>query len=297
MQRISALLSPLAIAAFLAAPGQATPPTDEEVITVTGTVMDEEEARTRSRAHVGAVLGTPISGQNARWATPLCIAIVGIQPTTAVPMLDRIEAVVRSSGAELGKEGCRPNVVVHFTADADADFAAIERKRPDLFEETFAADREKLRTPGLPVRWFYGRKLEGVGARQMDEDLPAGGVLSGFTVLREGGASRITTPLQVNINSVTVLVDVPRVAGVPPKALADYIAFAMLSRTRMDVEPGSGSIMALFTAPEGARPEGLTALDLAFLKALYTVPINFVSTVHRGTVMEKMVKQLSAPTP
>jgi hypothetical protein len=154
MQRIPALLSSLALASMLAAPGHATPPPDEEVITVTGTVMDEKEARIRSRAHVAAVLGAPIAGQNARWSGPLCIAIVGVQPTTAVPVLERIEAVVRSAGAELAKEGCRLNVVVHFTADADADFAAIERKRPDLFEETFIADREKLRTPGLPVRWF-----------------------------------------------------------------------------------------------------------------------------------------------
>jgi hypothetical protein len=297
MPRISALLSTLALAAVLASPAQATPPTDDEVITVTGTVMNEDEARTRSRAHVGAVLGTPVSGQNARWSAPLCIAIVGVQPSTAGPFLDRIEAVVRSSGADLGKKGCRPNVVVHFTANADADFAAIERKRPDLFEQTFAEDREKLRTPGLPVRWFYGRKLEGVGGRQLDVD-PSGGTLAGMPILREGGASRITTPVQVNITSATVLVDVPRVSNVPLKALADYIAFAMLSRTRIDVEPASGSIMALFQAPEDARPEGLTALDLAFLKALYDVPINFVSTVHRGTVMEKMVQQLSAaPAP
>jgi hypothetical protein len=116
-------------------------------------------------------------------------------------------------------------------------------------------------------------------------------------VLREGGSSRITTPVQVNISSATVLVDVPRVSNVPLKALADYIAFAMLSRTRIDVEPASGSIMALFQAPEDARPEGLTALDLAFLKALYKVPINFVSTVHRGSVMEAMVKDLSVPAP
>jgi hypothetical protein len=294
MQRIPALLSSLALSAALAAPIQATPPTDEEVITVTGAVMAEDEARARSREHVGAVLGAPVSGQNARWAAPLCIAIVGVQPATAVPVLNRIEAVVTGAGAQLGGKGCKPNVVLHFTADADADFAAIERKRPDLFEQTFAADREKLRAPGLPVRWFYGRKLEGVGGRQLDVD-PSGGTLAGMPILREGGASRITTPVQVNITSVTVLVDVPRVAGVPVKALADYIAFAVLSRTRMDVAPGSGSIMALFQAPEGARPEGITALDMAFLKALYTVPINFVSAVHRGSVLEEMVKQLSAP--
>jgi hypothetical protein len=296
MPRISALIWSIAISASLADTAFAAPPTDEEVITVTGAVMAEEEARARSREHVGAVLGTPVSGQNARWSAPLCIAVVGVQPATAVPLLNRIEAVVASAGATLGRKGCRPNVVLHFTADADADFAAIERKRPDLFDQTFAADRDKLRTPGLPVRWFYGRKLEGVGGRQLDVD-PSGGAMAGMPMLREGGASRITSPVQVNITSATVLVDVPRVAGVPLKALADYIAFAVLSRTRMDVAPGSGSVMALFTAPEGARPEGLTALDLAFLKALYKVPINFASTVHRGTVMEAMVKDLSAPTP
>lgn len=297
MQRIPALIWSIAIAASLAGPARATPPADEDIITVTGAVMAEEEARARSRAHVAAVLGTPVSGQNARWSSPLCIAIVGAQPTSAVPILNRIEAVVTSAGAKLGKKGCKPNVVVHFTADADADLAAINRKRPDLLEDITEAERKSLRRPGLPVRWFYADKVDGVGSRQLDDDVPAGGALSGFTVLREGGASRITTPIEVKITNVTVLVDVPRVADVSVKALADYIAFAVLSRTRMDVAPDSGSVMALFQTPEGARPDGLTALDLAFLKALYRVPINFVSTVHRGTVMEAMVKDLSAPSP
>lgn len=295
MLRLSVGLMCLAVSTALSASPAAPQKMDDEVITVTGAVMDRKEARDRSRAHVAAVFGTPVSGQNARWSSPLCIAIVGIQPTTAVPVLNRIEAVATSAGAKLGKKGCRPNVVVHFTADADADLAAIDRKRPDLLEDLPEAERKKLRLSERPVRWFYRDKVDGVGSRQIDEDLPAGDPLAGYNVLREGGASRITTPVEVKITNATVLVDVPGVAGVPLKALADYIAFAVLSRTRMDVPPESGSIMALFQTPEDARPESLTALDLAFLKALYQVPINFTSTVHRGTVMEAMVKQLSAP--
>lgn len=222
MLRTPVLVSALALFACLAGPAHAAPQADQDVITVTGTVMNEEEARARSRAHVAAVLGTPVSGQNARWASPLCIAIVGAEPASAVPILNRIESIVTNAGAELGRKGCRPNVVMHFTANADTDLAAIDRKRPDLLEELPEAERRRLRTAGLPVRWFYGDKVDGVGARQLDEDLPSGDQLAGYVVLREGGASRITTPIEVRITSATVLVDAPRVAGVPVKALADY---------------------------------------------------------------------------
>jgi hypothetical protein len=157
MLRLSACLMSLAISTAVSASPGAPQKMDDEVIVVTGTVMDKKEARDRSRAHVAAVFGTPVSGQNARWSSPLCIAIVGIQPTTAVPVLNRIEAVATSAGAKLGKKGCSPNVVVHFTADADADLAAIDRKRPDLLEDLPEAER----------KWQEGhlQALAGVQAR------------------------------------------------------------------------------------------------------------------------------------
>lgn len=296
MLRLSALVTPLALAAALATPVAAGKQSVADTITVTGTAMDREQARAVSRALPRAVMGTPISGQNARWTAPLCIAVSGVQPTTAVPVLERMEAIATRAGARLGKPGCSPNVVLHFSADADADFAGIERQQPALLGGTQTADRQKLRTPGQPVRWFYGSKVEGLGGRQIDTN-PRQRPLAELPELREGGLSLITIPVQVNITSVIVLVDVPRVAGVSLTALADYVAFAVLSRTRMDIAPGSGSIMALFEPTEGSRPEAITAPDMAFLKALYTIPINRVAAVHRGNLAEEMMKDLAKPVP
>lgn len=275
---------------------------NSDTITVTGTSMTRQEARTIAQAHARALMGTPVSGQNARWAEPLCIGAVGVRQTTAVPVIDRIEAVVRAAGARLGNPGCLPNVVLLFTRDADAGYAEIERRRPDLLSGTSADDRRKLRGPGQPVRWFYGQVVEGVGGRQTGADAPAlfgtpGALPDGLAVLNEGGASRISSPAQVSVTGATVLIDVPRAAGVSLPALADYIAFAVLSRTPVDATPASASIMELFRARADDRPDGLSALDQAFLKALYTVPINRPAAVHRGLMAEAMVEALETPAP
>lgn len=287
---------------LLAAPVAASEPRDSDTIVVTGTSMTRKEARTIAQAHARAVLGTPISGQNARWAEPVCIGAVGVRETTAVPVIDRIEAVARAAGARLAGPGCRPNVMLLFTRDADKGFAEIERRRPDLLSSTWAEDRKKLRVAGLPVRWFYGQVVEGLGGRQTGADAPAlfgtaGALPDGLAVLNEGGASRIGSPAQVSVTGATVLIDVPRAAGVSLPALADYIAFAILSRTRIDAAPGTDSIMTLFRAEPDARPDGLSALDQAFLKALYSVPINRVASVHRGLMAEAMVNALETPAP
>lgn len=86
----------------------------------------------------------------------------------------------------------------------------------------------------------------------------------------------------------------PRVSHVSIGALTDYLAFAILSRTRMDATPNASSIMNLFEASQDERPDAMTDLDKAMLKALYRIPINRKAAVHRAQIASEIIKEISA---
>ena len=294
------LFASFALPALLAVPSAASAmaPSDDDPIVVTGQRMTRAEAHELARTYTRAVLAAPQADQNARWAEPLCIGAIGLRAEIATPLIDRIEATARDVGARVAKGDCSPNVMIAFMQDSDAAFAMIERKRPDLLQTTGKQERRKLSQPGLPVRWFYGQVVEGLGGRGVGPNAPAlAGSPDGLfdlPVLNDGSISRMNSPAQVSIKGVTVMVDVPRVAGVPFDALADYLAFGILSRTRLDADPSSASILALFQAPEASRPIGLTDFDRAMLKALYKIPINRSAAVHRNQMASEMIKDIAA---
>lgn len=294
------LLASLALVALFAAPvaASAMAPDDDDPIVVTGQRMTRGEAHKLARTYTRAVLAVPQADQNARWAEPLCIGAIGLRAEIAQPMIDRIEAVAREVGARVAKNDCSPNVMIAFLQDSDAAFSTLERKRPDLLETTRNEERRTLSRPGLPVRWFYGQVVEGLGGRGVGPNAPglAGSpdALFDLPVLNEGSLSRVNSPAQVSIKGVTVMVDVPRIAGVPFDALSDYIAFGILSRTRLDADPQGASIMTLFNPVAADRPTGLSDFDRAMLKALYKIPINRSAAVHRNQMASEMIKEIAA---
>ncbi|WP_373487941.1 hypothetical protein [Blastomonas sp.] len=303
MTVIRTLIAGLALTSLLTGPLLANEPSDDDIIVVTGERMTRKQAHELARAHAQAVLVAPVSDQNARWEDPLCIGAIGLREDLALAVIDRIQAIATEAKVRMGGAKCQPNVIVLFTPNSDAAFADIEKRKPELLSLTWNADRKKLRTPGLPVRWFYGQEVEGVGGRQTGPNatgLAGGGAAGGLfdlPVLSNSGASRAYTGVQLSLTGAIVLVDVPRVANVPLAALSDYIAFSVLSRTRIDAAPQSTSIMSLFSADEANRPDGLTEIDMALLKALYSVPSNHSATVHRRLMASEMIKTLTAGTP
>lgn len=271
---------------------------DDDPIVVTGQRIPRAQAHQMAREFTRAVLAAPQADQNARWAEPICIGAIGLRAEVATPLIDRIEATAQKVGARVAEGECQPNVMLAFLQDSDTAFATLERKRPDLLQSTRIEERRKLSQPGLPVRWFYGQVVEGLGGRGASPNAPglagAPGALFDLPVLNDGTSSRINSPAQVSIKGVTVMVDVPRIAGVPFDALADYLAFGILSRTRIDADPKSASITALFVAEEDSRPTGMSDFDLAMLKALYKIPINRSAAVHRNQIASEMIKEIAA---
>jgi len=89
--------------------------------------------------------------------------------------------------------------------------------------------------------------------------------------------SRFTWDYVRVIVSVIVVVDLRRVSGLSVGQLGDYTAMVGLAEVREDANVGAvPSILRLFSAKSGARPESLTNYDQAFLRALYSTPADDV---------------------
>lgn len=266
---------------------QADPASDDDTIVVTGQQMTRGEAHEMATKYTRAVLAPSVAEQNARWSLPICIGVVGLRDEHALAIIDRIEASAKAAGARVASAGCTPNVILTFVSDSDMVFADLYRTRGDLLSNTDPQEERKLKEKGLPVRWFYSQAVEGLGGRAT---LAGDG---GVPILSNIQGSRIDSPAQVSITGCTVLVDIPRVSRVTVDALTDYIAFAVLSRTRIGAAPGVASIMNLFDAAEADRPAGMTPMDQAMLRALYRIPINRRSAVHNSQMASEMIKEIA----
>jgi hypothetical protein len=287
MQKVLALL---VTASLMVLPGnlQASEPSDDAQIVVTGKPMSRSQAHKLARKYTQAIMAPAVSDQNARWRDPLCIGVAGTSEEFAVVVIDRIEAAANAAGARVAKPGCSPNVLLAFTPDSDAVFAKLYQTRADLLRATAADEVRKLRAPGLPVRWFYSQSAEGLGGRAFVRG--PDGVSYNTNIV----GSRIDSPVQVSIDRFTALIDTDRIGQVSIDMLTDYLAFVILSRTRVAATPPAESIMNLFAASDTDRPLGMTDMDKAMLKVLYTIPINRTSAIHRNQMASEIIKEIVA---
>ena len=146
---------------LLAATGaRAAEPPPEPAITVTGT-LTAETLRDRAATFVKRTLPPPVDGQYARWNVPVCPKVIGIAETYQHGVIDHMLRVIRDSGAAAGKPGCKPNVVVTFSADAAALVRSVTARQPHALDESPAADRTALLVPGCPCAGGRMRSAKG----------------------------------------------------------------------------------------------------------------------------------------
>lgn len=82
----------------------AEPPT----ITVTATPPTDAGLAAKAGAYVRGVLPTPLHGQYARWADPICVRVAGVGDAVTARVASRIGAVAAQAAIPLAKPGCKP---------------------------------------------------------------------------------------------------------------------------------------------------------------------------------------------
>lgn len=262
-------LAAAAALAFQQAPAPAeAPPSDDA--TVSGVVisappLDEKKAIESFVENIAADSG---NGRIARWDRKVCPGVAGVKPEYAQVVADRVSAVSLKVGLEPGAPGCKVNVLILFTNDADGTVKRSLKQTPQAYSRydlEMTSGRKALRqfqNSDAPVRWWHV-------THRVTED---GTKYNSGDQVQVYSTGRISSRTRDDFDRAIVIVDVTKVGQVRFAALADYIAFVSLAQIDPQAEPKTGSsILNLFSdKAAGIEPqEALTSWDVAYLTGVY----------------------------
>jgi hypothetical protein len=295
-------------------------------VTVTATRL--EDHRTLARAVTGFVAshsapGTRIN-QIGRWQEPVCPLVRGLQPPGQDFITRKILDVARSVGAPTGSapRKCAVTVEIVFTREPQALLVRIAKAYRPLLGFYPASQVKQMTTFTRPIQAWYV-----TGTRSMDTTVAAshgnapetgitqfpeqrGGnitdmpLLSGVQVdsgvtamgLQPSGVggSYLTNGQRSEFLHVLIIADSGQIAHYSAHSIADYVA--LLSLTRMAQLDQCAPLPSITDLLAGgcATPvaDALTAVDRAYLKALYAADLEKNLNLERGDIHQQMMRQI-----
>jgi hypothetical protein len=273
------------------------PPTAEELAGNSLWEFIVHHGTTHYSEAAGAIGGGLLRWRGGR-AETICPATVGLDQGYNDFVSARLRAVASFVGAPVQADPqCTPNVQIIFSTDPRKAMEAVLKRGAQLLGVGFPHQEQKeLEISGAHAiqGWYV---TTGAGASALNRDPTFVGRLALQSlwprviprgVYANGGGS---------ILSVILVIDTQRVAGATIGSIADYLAMVALtvaqSPDHCDPLP---SILDLMSPACGARdkPLGLTAGDVAFLKALYYENTGIGKTLSRDEIQFNMMRQFRA---
>ncbi|TFI59099.1 hypothetical protein E2493_06120 [Sphingomonas parva] len=270
------MLTALLTAALQAASPSAPPPASDESIVVTG-----ERPMTRGdiRHHL-VEIGRTEQGQLARFATPICPAVVGMPGPYVDVIVERLRETASGVGLKVADRPCVSNVTLIVVPDGAQFVDAVRSTLIFSGLDPWEVRRVKRERPASA--W---NRIQAV-----NEHFQAAG--SGGSI-RVYGTSLFKQPIQQVILEAFVLIDEKAVVGKSLVQLADYLAMRTLAETKPPREGGDATILSLFDPNAAAPPSQATALDHAYLGGLYASEALRTSGQQRSRITTLIGRTLS----
>lgn len=281
------------------------PGRDERLASSAETVTVQALSPEVIRPEVETLLYKHWSSQINRWDTAFCPLVAGLPEPFQSVVLDHLTRAAHAVIPDLPEHCDTKTVVVLFTDNGSEAFDRILARNPSLGSgyDSRGFAREDLVPPDKrdiaalrqdrPVRWY----------RSIVTD-PAPGVIVGWNgwlqrpiLLSYGGGSWLRKETQARTSSTIVIVDLPLAAGPTWRQLADYVAFVVLADSRIGDNFTERSIMSLYNDGhfQNAAPAGLTAFDMALLRALYKADPAQDAHDAQGEITQAITHDLSHP--
>lgn len=300
------LTRPLAAAGLGIALIAAQPPSSDPQSVTINARLPESAARNLA---VGFVRETGVaSGETpaARWVAPVCPEVLGLEDAGKRAAEAKIRRVAAAVGADVAPEGCRRNIVISFTSDGAALAREVVDREPRRVANLSPKAREAVLTGPAPVRWLYTAETRGrhggaeTTAGDAAQSMPATHAGSGagssiggdMPTLMHYESSVLSTLTNRVLTSAIVIVDTDSAMGRRLDTIAAYAALVALAEIRNADAAPAGSILTLFGS--SAPPRDLTSQDLAFLRALYRLPLDRQAMQHRGQLVHGITGALTA---
>ncbi len=279
----------------------ALPQDGPDSVTVTGTRLKPEEIRQRATDYVRIAGVAEGDRPVARWIDPICPKIFGLAPEQAARIERAVRDAASEAGAKVAGDRCESNIAISFNRDAAAVVRQIAARAPGRVAQVSPSALERLRTGADPVRWWYAHETRSSsgqrGAREVAAPTMADGVGGGGggSVLPQSrggslthyGSSMISTREMRALTGATIVVDIDRTRNVPFDAVAAYVALVALAEIRLGDAAPAGSVLTLF---DPASPvDALSVNDRAFLRALYSLPMDRTGRLQRGKLIAALI--------
>lgn len=245
-----------------------------------------------------------VTGQLARWGVGgdagICPLTTGLAPAFNDFVSARILAVAASVGAPVQAGPCsRHNVYIIFTTDPDKTLAAMVKRDPRILGFHYQRQTRDLENMTRPIQGWYVTTTHGWhGDKSIDEAEPLLPLES--SILDQGKhpagrpGSRLSNGTSSAIVNAVIVADAGKIVGRSIGAIADYVA--VLSLTQAFASERCGSLpsildMMLQACNEAQTLTGITAGDLAFLRALYKTDLEVVLPLERSDIQNNMMRQ------
>jgi hypothetical protein len=191
------------------------------------------------------------------------------------------------------------NVYIVFAADPQSTLQQMAKQDSRILGFHYSQQTRDLETVNRPIQGWYLTSTRGArGDETLDEPTPllpaAGGILNQGKHPAGIPGSRLRSGISSAIVNVVIVVDVNKIVGRPIGAIADYLAVLTLTQPLASDQCGRlPSIMdtMLPNCHETEALMGITAGDLAFLRALYKADLKEVLPLERHSVENSMMRQ------
>ncbi|CAN5232975.1 hypothetical protein BH10PSE1_BH10PSE1_17860 [soil metagenome] len=269
------------------------PVTDLGAVTVTGQRPTEE----RATAFVEEVTAPPRGRGLARWDKAICVGTANIDNRYAQFMIDRISATAASVGLDIGEPGCRANVMIAASTDADALAKALVRDEPNGFRPSTGQTDigsqalSEFQNSDAPVRWWHvslpvSVDTGDVAVRVNGEEPPT-------VYVRD--ASRLRSNVRDDLVRVVIILDTSRMGPVSYGALSDYVA--MIALAQIDAKADTSTWPTILNLFAANPPNSLTNWDKDYLTALYAARRDRLRGVQQTRdIVHNMVDGVPSPT-
>lgn len=271
-------LAPLMLAAF-ASPSFSTDaraPTGPAQVANEPPIVVEGRLKQAISDFVQRLTQSGPTDQIAHWKDEVCPLVLGIDPSEAQFMEQKIDELARTVRLRAGASSCLTTMAVVITPAPKAFIDDLLRDYP-MTLRTDGWDRlKRFIESSRPVRWISAT----------DE--------CGYSCGLAG--SRIRRSTRPSLGAMIVIVDAGQLKGVNLGELSDYVALVALSNP--DDRPIShpNSMLGLFDDPRGPDASiELTDFDRSFLAALYRAPLDRSANAQRSMMKNYMKRSLSKP--
>lgn len=218
-------------------------------------------------------LSRNVSGNLARFETPVCPGVIGMPTRLAGGIVRRMRADVVAVGVRLAPAGCAPNLTVIVTDDGAALIDGLLRKSPTLFGNQSKLEIDALRRSTGPA-WAWQtsqpKRADGMAVPMLDQVSPGQAQTSKRAyAVPHAKMSRLASSVRQDTGLAFVVLSRAAIEGKTLAQIADYGVLRGLAGTTPDagVATGAESIVGLF----GVNPPAKwTEFDRAYLISLYS---------------------------